>query len=101
MAIRKSQEENFSVQGTSIEWVEKVERALKKGRFTNIKVNNTINQITGDYKKFTVWGEIIVTVLHEGEGIKINVKSTANVDNIFALISSPNQKILNQFKNNL
>jgi hypothetical protein len=48
----------------------------------------------------TVWGEIIVTLSPEADNVKINAKSTANADNIFALFSSPNQKILDQFKNN-
>jgi hypothetical protein len=48
----------------------------------------------------TVWGEIIISLLPEGDNIKINPISTANADNIYAAFSSPNQKILNQFKNN-
>jgi hypothetical protein len=100
MAIRKSIEENFSVKGNTEEWLTKAEQALHKGGFTNVKTNKLLNQLTGDYKKLTIWGEIIVTLLPEGENIKIHAKSTANTDNIFALFSSPNQKILDQFKNN-
>lgn len=101
MAIRKSKEENFSVKGSIEEWMTKAEQALNKGGFTNVKTNKLLHQITGDYKKMTVWGEIIVTLLPEEDMVKINVKSTANADNLFALFSSPNQKILDQFKNNL
>ena len=100
MAIRKSKEETFSVKGNTEEWLTKAEQALYKGGFANVKTNKLLNQITADYKKWTVWGEIIVTLLPDRENVKINAKSTANVDNIFALLSSPNQKILNQFKNN-
>lgn len=100
MAVRKSKEETFSVKGNAEEWLTKAEQALHKGGFANVKTNKLLNQLTGDYKKLTVWGEIIVTLLPEGENIKINAKSTANADNIFALFSSPNQKILDQFKNN-
>jgi len=100
MAIRKSREETFSVKGNTEEWLTKAEQALYKGGFANVKTNKLLNQLTGDYKKLTVWGEIIVTLLPEGGNIKINAKSTANADNIFALFSSPNQKILDQFKNN-
>jgi hypothetical protein len=39
--------------------------------------------------------------LPEKEKVKINAKSTANIDNIFALLTSPNQKILDQFINNI
>ncbi len=100
MAIRKSNEEIFSVKGGIEEWLVKSEQALHKGGFKNIKTNNLLNQITGDYKKLTVWGEIIVSLIPETDNVKIIAKSTANVDNIFAIFNSPNQKILYQFKNN-
>jgi hypothetical protein len=101
MAIRKSKNETFAVKGSIEEWLGKVEQSLMIGEFTSVKTNKTLNQITGNYKKFTVWGEISVTLLPEGEYVKINATSTANVDNIFALFTSPNQRILNQFKNNI
>jgi len=100
MAIRKSKEETFSVKGNIAEWLTKAEEALNKGGFTTIKTNKILNQITGNYKKLTVLGEIIVTLFPEGDNVKINAKSTANADNVFALFSSPNQVILDHFKNN-
>lgn len=102
MAIRKSKEETFLVKGNVEEWLIKVNKALHKGNFTNIKANQSLYQLTADYKKMTVWGEIIITLLAEREEqTRINAKSTANSDNIFALFSSPNQKIINQFKSNI
>ena len=101
MAIRQNKEETFVVAGTVDEWLIKSERALNLGKFTNISVNKTINQLTGNYKKLTVWGEIVVTLLPEGDKVKIHANSNANADNIFALFNSPNKKILDQFKNNL
>ncbi|MBV8254837.1 MAG: hypothetical protein JO154_19710 [Chitinophaga sp.] len=101
MAIRKSKEENFIVHGKLPDLMQRIENALSAGGFTQIKVNPILNQLTGDYKKFTVYGEIMITLQEEGEKVKVHAKSVANADNIFALFSSPNQKILNQFKNNL
>lgn len=101
MGIRKSKEETFFIKGNVEDVLLKSQEALVRGNFTNVKMNSTINQVTGNYKKMTVWGELIVSVLPEGENVKINAKSTANIDNIFALFTSPNQKILNKFKNNL
>jgi len=92
MAVRKGKEETFSVKGNTEEWLTKAEQALHKGGFANVKTNKLLNQITGYYKKLTVWGEIIVTLSPEADNVKINAKSTANADNIFALFSSPNQK---------
>jgi len=99
MAIRKSKEETFSVKGNIDEWMIKGEKALQNGGFSNVKNNKLLNQLTADYKKLTVVGEIAVTLMPEGDNIKINAKSSANTDNIFALFTSPNQKILEQFKN--
>lgn len=101
MAIRKSKQEMFLINGNVEDWLTKSEIALKEGGFTNIKINRLLNQITADYKKISIWGEISISLITEVENIRINVISTANTDNIFALFISPNQKILTQFKNNL
>lgn len=101
MAIRKSKEENFEVNGTLEDLKLKVENALKKGEFTSINTNNFLNQITANYKKLTVWGEISITLTENNGKVKIVAVSTANSDNVFALFSSPNKVILDNFKNNL
>ncbi len=101
MAIRKSKEENFQINGSLTEAIQKCKTALENGDFTKINVNETINQLTANYKKFTVWGEIKITLTENNDKVNINVTSTANADNIYALFNSPNDKILNQFKNNL
>ena len=101
MAIRKSKEENFEVNGTIEDWKTKVEKDLEIGEFTSIKSNNILNQINANYKKLTVWGEISVTLTEYNGKVKINAVSTANSDNVFALFNSPNKVILDNFKNNL
>ena len=101
MAIRKSVEEEFLImQGVSI-LIEKCKNSLQKGGFTNIKYNSIINQIEADYKTFKVVGNITITLLPINESTTVKVKSTANMDNIFALIKSPNIIILSAFKDNL
>jgi hypothetical protein len=100
MAIRKSKQESFEVKGNIEKIKQRAENALNEGNFTSIKSNSLLNQITANYKKFTVWGEIKITLNEKNKNIKIDVVSTANSDNIFALFSSPNEKILNAFKDN-
>ena len=100
MAIRKSKQETFEVRGNIEEIKQRVESALDNGNFTSINTNNLLNQITANYKKFSVWGEIKITLSENQDKTKIDVVSTANSDNIFALFSSPNDAILNAFKNN-
>ena len=90
MPVRKSMEENYSIKGSLNEILEKCKAALNKGGFTNISVHEYINQLTGDFKKLTIYGEIIITFLPHGENIKVNVKSIANVDNVYALFVNPN-----------
>lgn len=100
MAIRKSKQEIFEVKGNIEEIKQRVESALNNGNFTSINTNNLLNQITSNYKKISVWGDIKITLSENQDKTKIDVVSTANCDNIFALFSSPNDKILNAFKFN-
>lgn len=67
--------------------------------FTAIEENADIFQIKADYHKFTVWGYIEITLTTASEGmIRVSLHTTANVDNIYALFSSPVDKIANAFK---
>lgn len=100
MAIRKSIEEKIQIQGTKNELFLKIEEALKKGKFQNVKKNEFTFQIEAKYQKLTIWGEIIISIIENGNDYMLNIKSTANVDNVFALFTSPNQKIINKFKQN-
>ena len=100
MAIRKSIEEKIQIQGTKNEIFLKIEEALKKGKFQNVKKNEFTFQIEAKYQKLTIWGEIIISIIENGNDYMLNIKSTANVDNVFALFTSPNQKIINKFKQN-
>lgn len=104
MAIRKSMEEKVTVEEERSIWLPKVQKALEIGNFKNISVNTTLYQIAADYKKFTVWGEILITLTPAGNDnhkTEILIKSTANADNIYALFKSPNKTIIEAFKSNL
>ena len=101
MAIRKSMEREFVVSGPRTDWIKKCDDALRRGKFTNVIYNSALFQIEANYKKLTVWGEILITLVPAGSDTKINVISTANVDNIFALFQSPNKTIQSAFKGEL
>ena len=98
MAVRKTVEDTFVVAGNREQWLAKCKDALAAGGFTAIQANEALGQIKGNYKKFTVWGSIEITLMPEGENTKIIAKAMANVDNIFALFSSPGKKIIEAFK---
>lgn len=101
MAVRKTIDDTFVVSGGREQWLPRCKQALANGGFTKVEANEAFGQIKADFKKFTVYGSIEVTLLPEGQNTKVIAKATANVDNIFALFSSPGKKILNAFKENL
>lgn len=101
MAARKSKEQNFEVIGNISEVREKCLNALNNGGFNKVLSNDLLNEISAKYKKATVIGKIQIVLTERNKKTNINVKSTANSDNIFALFSSPNDKIMNAFKENL
>ncbi len=101
MAIRNSKKERYKVKG-SVEFVRiSILKALKSGGFTNVKEIGFVNQITASYKTMTVWGSISLIMFEEGEFVIIDAEATANIDNIYALFSSPTKKILAKFKQGL
>lgn len=100
MGIKKSKEEIIFAKGTCEEVHKRIAVALHNGGFRNIKPNLQTNQVTATYKKLTVWGEVAINILPKNDGFNVCVKSTANVDNIFALFFSPTKKIIDQFKMN-
>tara|TARA_B100000900_G_C20471248_1_gene671492 strand:- start:32 stop:337 length:306 start_codon:yes stop_codon:yes gene_type:complete len=100
MAIRKSKEKKLQVQDTLEVVKEKSLSALNQGGFKKIENNNNLNQITAKFNNFFVVGNIEIMFAKNDNGVDINLKSTANADNIFALFSSPNDKIMKSFTDN-
>jgi len=101
MAVRKSVEETLVVDGPRDKWLSRCQSALQKAGFSAVKANSALNQVEGEYHKFLVWGEILVTLMPDGQNTKIVAKATANVDNIWTLFCSPTNKIIGAFKDGL
>lgn len=101
MAFRSKKEENYTINNSLEEVRLSIINALDEGGFTSIAENKMINQITANYRKFTVWGNITITIEESGKGTKVQTVAVANADNIYALFSSPTRRILNKFKENL
>jgi hypothetical protein len=100
--VRKTVEEAFIVDGPREEWIDRCVAALTAAGFTGVAPNATLGQVSGNYKKLTVWGELALTLKPEGSNqTEIAASATANVDNIFALFGSPGRKIIQQFKSGL
>src|ERR1044071_7743555 len=102
MAIGKTVEETLVVDGARDEWVSKAEAAMRSQGFTSVRSTPAMGQVSGNYKKATVWGSLEVTLTPEGERrTRIAMSATGNVDNVFAIFSSPGRKILDRFKQGL
>lgn len=100
MAVRKSKEQSFQVQQPLTLVKEKCHEALAKGGFRNVRSNDLLNSFSANYTKLTTVGTIDISLIDNGAAVSVNLKSTANTDNIFALLSSPNDKILDSFTTN-
>ena len=100
MAIRKSKEKKLQLQDTIENVTEKCLAALTKGGFKSIENNDSLNQIMAKFNNFFVVGKIEIILAKDDNGVDVNLKSTANADNIFALFSSPNDKIMKAFTDN-
>lgn len=100
MAIRKSKEKSVQFNGSLEDAKDKCKSALEAGGFKKIENNDSLNQLNAKFNNFFVGGSIDVGLAKTEHGVNISLKSTANADNIFALFSSPNDKIIKSFTNN-
>jgi hypothetical protein len=98
MALRRSVEETLVVAGGRDEIFQRCQVSLRAGGFSGVEANTTLYQLTANFRNLTTWGELLVTLLPEGANTRLTLKATANVDNIYALFSSPTKKVLNAFK---
>ena len=72
---------------------------MESNGFTRVAVDDLLGQVTGNYKKLTTWGDLLLTLTPEGEqSTRIHVKATAAIDNVYALVRSPGRKIIDEFK---
>ncbi len=100
MAVRKSKEKSLQFNGTLEEAKTKCKSALEAGGFKKIELNDSLNCLNAKFNNFFVVGSLDIGLVKNEHGTTISLKSTANADNIFALFSSPNDKIMKSFSDN-
>ena len=67
--------------------------------FKDVQTSFGLGQVSGKLKKATTSGEILITATPHSSGqVQLVLRSTGNVDNIYALFSSPNKKIMSLAK---
>jgi len=100
MAIRKSKKKSLQFNGLIEDAKAKCRTALELGGFKEIESNDSLNQMTAVFNNFFVVGSIEIGLAITEYGVSVSLISTANADNIFALFSSPNDKIMKSFTDN-
>lgn len=100
MAIRKSMEETLVVAGERGEWLTRCAKGLMVGGFKDVETNTVLGQVTGSYRHFPTHGELTITAVPAAQSghTQLTLRSTAAVDNLYALFVSPNKKILSAAK---
>jgi hypothetical protein len=72
---------------------------MVRAGFKDVQTDSNLFQVRGRYRKPTAWGDLEVTLRPGPDGTtELHMRSTGNMDNIFALFKSPNQRILEEFQ---
>ena len=97
--MKKDMEEHLVVAGNRQQWLSQFEANIQSvPGFKKVIVDSTLYQVSAKYKRGTAWGDILVTFVPHGSDTEVRLRSSAHVDNIYALFSSPNKKILGAAK---
>jgi hypothetical protein len=102
MALFHPLEETFVVDSTREEWVKRCAEALRTApHFQDVASSAELFRVSARYRRPPVWGDIHVTLTQEGSGsTRITARAMA-FPNLFALIFSPERRILDQFARTL
>lgn len=102
MAVRKSMEETLVVAGDRDDLLTRCAKGLIASGFKDVQTALGLGQVSGKLKKATTSGDILITATPHSSGqVQLVFKSTGNVDNIYALFSSPNKKIISLAKSSI
>jgi hypothetical protein len=99
MAIRKSMQERFTVKGQRDAVLSQAAAGLQVQGFKDVREQRHLGQVSARYKSMTLVGDVLITVLPSQAGmVQVELRTTAAVDNVFALFGSPNAKLLSRAK---
>jgi len=80
----------------------KCEKALHNAGFKSVLVNSELSLLSAKISTLTLSGSIKIFISESDSGfINLRAESSANIDNIYALFRSPNNKILEMFSKNI
>ncbi|MFI7241088.1 hypothetical protein [Streptomyces qinglanensis] len=103
MAVRKGMQEMLVVPGRRDEWLARCAEGLAAAGFKKVETSTLLGQVTGSYTGFTLHGQVTITATpsHQEGHTELSLRSVAGVDNIYALFSSPNERLLKMVKTQL
>lgn len=99
MAIKKKYEDQITVGGTQTDNLELGIKSLEVAGFKKVRRESPLFRIAGDWKPLigTLYGEITVDFQQQGSNTLVSITIVANVDNAYALVSSPGERIKAKF----
>jgi hypothetical protein len=99
MAIKKKYEDSVIVGGKASENLTKVISSLESAGFKKVKQEQPLLRVRGDWKPIigTLFGDITVDLVDEGNNTKVQITIVANVDNAYSLVSSPGARLKSKF----
>jgi hypothetical protein len=102
MALFHPLEEKFVVAGTREEWVKRCEEALQATpHFQDVTSSAELFRVSARYRRPPVWGDIYLTLTPEGSGSTCITARAMALPNLFALVFSPERRILEHFASGL
>lgn len=103
MPVRKSVEEAIVVNGSREDWLEKCASVMRAQGFKRVMTDETLFQVTGNWKPVigTLYGDVQVAVLPDGDNTRLQITGTGAVDNIYALFGSPGKRLIAKFKSGI
>ena len=89
------------VAGTRDSWFDRCEQSLTSQKFKKVVVDRGLGQVRAvHHPKFGYgpYGDILLTLLPDGPNTRVEIRATANVDNVQSLVRSPGRKLIDMFK---
>ena len=102
MSHRKSVEESLVLEGPPAAWLERSRQVMEAQGYRKVTLSQSRGQLSGDlrWRVGTIFfGSLTVLVEPEGAaGTRMTLQAAANVDNIFAALGNPGQRIIERFE---
>jgi hypothetical protein len=99
MAVKKKYEDSIVVGGTPEENLLKASQSLKSAGFKKVRHEKPMLRVKGDWKPLigTLHGDITLDFNAQGKNTQINITIVAAVDNAYALVNSPGERLKKKF----